>query len=793
MIATLKQWKIERNVEDATREIGGSKQPKQEASSLSLLSALAWCFISLLAAVAIVEIKPPDTIPATAPQDEFSAERALSHVRAIAAVAHPIGSNADAVAREYLVAQLSAFGMNPQVATAIGIHNGFRVLIAGNTHDVIARLPGSANSRAVMLMAHYDSVPTGPGAADDAAGVAAILEAVRALRAGPPLKNDLIVLLTDGEEAGLLGGEAFVASHPWMKDVGLVMNFEARGNRGPSLLFETSANNASLINEVANAAPYPTGSSLFYALYKLLPNDTDFSEFRTEGTPGLNFAFGGHLEAYHSWLDRADNLDTASLQHQGSYALALTRQFGQMDLNKLKQQTGDDVFFDWLGYNLIAYSQRWVLIGEAVATLLLVLTVALSVWRTQVKMGRLLWALSLCLVVVITIPVTMTAAAWLLLHLLGGRMLLGDTSANSFLLVGLTVMGAAIGCTVVARLRRRFNLQELSLAGLLVVCALSWAVALLLPAGSYLLFWPLLFTAIGLSVLGLLKAKSLRAQVFATLAGAVITILLFAPIAYLLYIFLTLNLVSVAAVGLLLGLFFIICTPLINLAAPQPLWRKVVLILLGSAGVFLGVGIVQSHSSAQHPRQDTLLYSLNADDNTAVWISYDNALDSYTAHFFPEGTSRNRPIPAFLTGSQRQVLVSPAPVVDLHPPISEIKADEQAGNLHKIRLNVRSQRDANYIVVRLDPSANLIALKISGRTMTLHSKSGSSPIFLYGMGTQGADLELTLNTPHSVSFWISDSSVGLPTTQRRASDIIAAQDSDETLVWRIYTLGGPAK
>ncbi len=398
-----------------------------------------------------------------------------------------------------------------------------------------------------------------------------------------------------------------------------------------------------------------------------------------------------------------------------------------------------------------------------------------------------------CIVVLLTVPMTMAAAGWLLLQFLGGRMIRGDAPANSFLLIGLTVLGAAVGCAVLGKLRRRFNLQELSLAGLVVVCVMSWTVALLLPAGSYVLFWPLLFTTIGLVVLSLLKAESLRAQVLGTLAGAGLAILLFAPIAYLLYVFLTLNLLSIAAAGLLLGIFFIICIPLIDVAALQPPWRIVVLLLLAGAGVCLAAGIVQSHSSVQHPRQDTLLYSVNADDHNAVWVSYENALDAYTEQFISGRTANRQPIPNFLTGSQRQVLSGPAPVVDLRPPISEIKADKQEGDSHNVHMNVRSQRDADLMVVRFDPSVKLISVKVSGRTMSLSPNSASSRILLYGMGTQGADLELTLTAPSSVSFWISDYSVGLPTTQRRPSNLIAAQISDETLVCRKYELGMAVK
>ena len=210
----------------------------------------------------------------------------------------------------------------------------------------------------MVLMAHYDSVSSAPGAGDDASGVASILEIVRALKHGPPIQRDIIVLFTDGEEPGLLGAEAFAHAHPWMKDAGLILNFEARGNRGPSLLFETSQNNQPLIHFVARVAPYPIGSSLFYELYKILPNDTDFTVFRPAGIPGLNFAFGEGLEAYHSPLDTPDHLSLASLQHHGSYGLALTRHFGQLDLKALRNSQGDDVFFDWFGSRLVTYSQQ---------------------------------------------------------------------------------------------------------------------------------------------------------------------------------------------------------------------------------------------------------------------------------------------------------------------------------------------------------------------------------------------------------------------------------------------------
>ena len=770
-----------------------TSSPQQEKRSTPpFASLLMWCLICLVAALAILGLKAPKATPATAPQNEFSAERALIHVRALSGAPHPTGSRANLAAREYVMAQLSGLGFNPQVATAIGIYNGSGTLIAGNTHDVVARLPGTANTGAILLMAHYDSVANGPGAADDGTGVAAILEGIRALKAELPLKNDLIVLITDGEEAGLLGAEAFVASHPWMKDIALVMNFEARGNQGPSLLFETSVNNARLIKEVAQSAPYPTGSSLFYAVYKLLPNDTDFTVFRAAHARGLNFAFGGHLEAYHSWLDTADNLDPASLQHHGSYVLSLVRHFGRMDMSTFEQQNGDAVFFDWYGSNLITYSERWVIPGEFTVTVLLALAIILGSRNGEVRMKRLLLAVLASLTILLIIPVVMAIAGWLVLKFQGGRGLVGDLPANSLLLIGLVLVGAALGGAAVGKFRKHFNPAELFLAGLVLTCILSWILALLLPAGSYLLSWPLLFTVFGFVLVRLTGRRSPRAWLLATITGAVVTILLFAPIAYLLYVFLTLNLLSIVAVGLLVGLFFNICMPVIDAAAPARPWRTIVLPLLVAATVCLGIGIMQSHPSVQHPRQDDLLYSFNADDHTAVWISPDNALDGYTSQFI-SATANRQPLPNYLAGSQRKVLSSPAPVLDLLPPISIIRADEQKGDIHNLLMHVQSPRDAEFIVMRFEVGVQPVSVKISGRTMSPGPNAAGLSLLLYGMGSQGADLDLTLKAPSGVSFWVGDYSVGLPTTQRRPPELIAGQGSDQTLVGRKYILKSPAK
>ena len=480
------------------KQDGIASKGQQDSVPPSLVEySILWGFIIALAILSIRALHAPQPLPATAPENEFSAERALIHVREIAAVPHPLGSPADAAARNYLVSQLTNLALQPQIFSSIGVDPTARLIIAGKTNDIVGRLPGTASGPAIILIAHYDSVYRAPGAGDDGSGVASILEILRAVKHSPPIQRDVIALFTDGEEAGLLGAEAFVHSHPWMKDAGLILNFEARGNHGPSLLFETSQNNKPLIEAVAHVAPDPIGSSLFYELYKILPNDTDFTVFRPAGIPGLNFAFGEDLQAYHSPLDTSDHLSLASLQHHGSYGLALTRYFGRIDLAALRNSRDDDVFFDWFGSRLVAYSQRWVLRGQILVTLLFAGALVLAFRHPEFSKRQFSLALLACFGILILLAAAVAAGWWLISFALAGHRIVGDCPSNLFLLSALLFFGACVGMFLVGFFRRRLGSQELSLAALSLWFILSWLLALEICSGSYLLFWPLLLGLLG--------------------------------------------------------------------------------------------------------------------------------------------------------------------------------------------------------------------------------------------------------------------------------------------------------
>ncbi|MBZ5520990.1 MAG: M28 family peptidase [Acidobacteriia bacterium] len=619
--------------------------------------------------------------------------------------------------------------------------------------------------------------------------MAAILETVRVVRAGPPLKNDLIVLIADGEEAGLLGSEAFANLHPWIADLGLIMNFDNRGNHGPSLLFETSPGNASLVRSVAHSGARPIGSSLAYGLFKLLPNDTDFTSFRPFAIPGLNFAFGEGLDAYHTRLDTADNLSAASLQHHGSYALTLTHHFGQMDLAKLPRNDNDAIFFNWFGGSLVFYSQRWVLPVEALATLLLLAGIALALRRKDVQFSRVLLALlpvtGLLLLAAGAMALLWTAISWLL----AGRHLDTDTPANALLLTGLALCGVLAGALFFHWIRRIFAAYELFAATLGFLCCCSWVVAVKFPAGSYLLFWPVFFGSIGLFVSGLRKAPSPAALIVASLPGTASALLLFAPVVYLVYLFFTLNVISVAVAGLFVGLALVLSLPYMNLLVPRSRPGLVLGILLTVAIAVLVRGATLSGHSSEHPAHDTVFYSLNADDSTAAWISYDPSLDRWSSQFFPAGARERRAAPQYVGGATFPVFSAPAPVQEIAAPVATIKSDEKDGDLHRLHLSVKSPRSAAAIYLRFPKEIRAVSAEIEGRSKPIGESPNPLRINLFGMADKEVDLKITLKAPAGLSFWLMDQSVGMPASgSTRPGDLMPWYGSDVTMVVRQYKL-----
>jgi len=331
--------------------------------------------VALLAAALLtwLQLEPPRPRPADAPADRFSAERAMADVRIIAHRPHPMGSPANQAVRDHLLRRLTELGLSPEVqaADAWMQRDGREpVLAGGRVENVVGVLPGRDRAApAVLLMAHYDSVPGSPGAADDAAGVSAMLEIARALQAGPQPARDVVFLFTDGEEVGLLGARAFFGEHALARRVGFVVNLEARGGSGRALMFQTGPGNAETVRLFARSAVRPMATSLSQFIYERMPNDTDFTVPAEAGIPGLNFAFVGRPFDYHSPTATPERLDRGSLQDLGAQALAATRTAADAEA---MPAAGRNAAYSQVAAWLIAYPPAvgWLILAGAALLLL---------------------------------------------------------------------------------------------------------------------------------------------------------------------------------------------------------------------------------------------------------------------------------------------------------------------------------------------------------------------------------------------------------------------------------------
>lgn len=764
---------------------------KYPAGILTFLFLMFWVFVSLYQA------NPPSAVSASAPAVAFSSGRAMTHVQTLAKQPHPMGSIEHGVVRDYIFNTVATNGLQPTIQTATAVNGkADSILVAGTTQNVVARLQGTNNTKAVLLSAHYDSRPQAFGASDNGAGVAAMLETLRALKSGPPLKNDVIFLFTDGEEDGLLGANAFIEEHPWAKDVGLVLNFDARGNSGPSMMFETSQSNGWLIQEFAKAAPYPVANSLSVELYRLLPNSTDFTVFNAHGLQGLNFAYIDGFASYHTLLDKSQTFDERSLQHHGSYALALTRQFGSVDLRQ--SRTPDRVYFDLLGLILVHYSKIWVLPLAVFALLLFVALVVIGLkFRILTVPGIGLGCVAFLSAAVLVAG--FEKLLWALIFKLryaGEFRPPGVTYYTSLYVIGFAVLAVAITLLVYNLFRKKTSWENLAAGALVWWVILMLLVSFFLPGASYLLTWPLIFSTAGFVGYCVLKSRGRREGfgIVFLLAGAVPGLVLFVPLIYQFFIGLTLNWTGLIAIVILLQLGLLV--PQLTIMTRDRKW-----LLSGAAALvgvcFIAAPFLMTGVSAQHPKFNSIFYAFNSDTNQAWWASMDPKPDEWTSKFLSAQPPRG-PLVGFFP--QDRLLQNAAPLVPLSPPQVDVINDEKNGDVRTLRLRLKSTRAAAVLSLYTDSKVEILSASLNdeqldqNNTAMLRRNKGIWNMHYVGIPPEGVLLALTLKTSEPLKLRVVDQSYGIP----QIPSLPARPDymipwwpntlSDTTLVSKTFTL-----
>ncbi|WP_166482229.1 M28 family metallopeptidase [Scytonema sp. UIC 10036] len=747
------------------------------------------------------QLKPPVAVPTSAPVLEFSSGRAMKHLEAIAQKPHPIGSSEHTIVRDYIVKQLTDRGLKPEVQKTTVVNSRWGTpFVAGTVHNILAKLSGTDNTKAVLLAAHYDSVPNGSGASDDGAAVAAMLETVRALKVYAPLRNDVIFLFTDGEEPGLLGAKAFVDEHPWAKDIGLVLNYEARGNSGVSIMFETSSENGWLIEEFAKASLHPVANSLTHNIYKLLPNDTDLTMFKAAGLPGFNFAYLNGVVHYHTSSDNLENIDERSLQHHGDYALSLTRHFGNLDLKDTKRS--DAVYFDILGLTLIHYPDIWIAPLTVFVVLLFVGVMTLGLRRKQLTFSGTVLGFLAFLLSILSASVIVTVTWWMICTLHDGYKLFpqGDTYNSYYYMVSFIALTIAIISGLYVWLRKKVSVQNLTVGALLWWLILMVLSSVFVPGASYLFTWPLLFSLLGLGFIFASKPQnSVLGKRFAVLSLCAIPgIILLAPTIYLIFIALTLELSGavMVMVVLLLGLLI----PLLSLMATRNKWLLPTVSIVVSL-TFIVLGSLTAGFDAHHPKPNSIFYGLNTDTEKAIWASADKKPDEWTSQFLSQDTEKAK-LAEYLPTVSRKFLKSQAPVVLLTAPNIELLSDNTTDEVRSLRMRITSPRQARVLRVYIDSSTKILAAAINGKRIgnndrLAHAEPGKQwGLHYYALPQEGIELTLELKSSQPLTIRTVDQSDGLPqipgkSFQKRQNYMMATAFgsgvSDSTLISKSFT------
>ena len=752
------------------------KEDKKVKSASTLLFALV-----LLAGAVFASWKglnPPAPIQSAGPLT-FSANRAMSTLSLFLGDGspHPTGTASNAAVRERILAQLKNYGYEPHVQSAFTCSSSGA---CAQVNNIIAELPGQS-APYVLVAAHYDSVGAGPGASDDGAGAAAVLEIARALKSAPKLRHSVIFLIDDGEELGLLGAKAFMEQHPLAREIHWAVNMEARGTSGPSLMFETSPGNKDLIRLYGKAAPHPVANSLLYEIYRSLPNDTDFTIFKAHNIEGFNLAFIGDAAQYHRPGDSIANLSAASLQDQGNHALSLALALANgTDAPKV---TENAVFFDVMGLALLSWPARMTLfiVGLAFAFIAFA-TVSLrkrqKLTASSLLRGAATW---LC--------VTGAAAfSSILLYVLLGRTGALATGWGAHPLpaaVAFVALAVSIATTGARYVVRREIIWPFLLANAAIFALLSLAV---FSSGTVYIF---LLPAISAGFALALTSRHANADGMAMQLAAVLPVVIVALVwtAMLRLFFDGLGTLSLPIVAVFSAVMIV---PLFTCGTPEILRR----IVIGSA-VVAAIGAVSLYAfprySEQAPFPVSIVLHEDAGSGATQWVLTARSFDRSLQPMLQDAGltfTRTKPYP----WAPWPMFTAPGSRLELPAPVLESMQVHHEQDYLGVSGRLRSPRGATQAELLFPPGTKLASASVAGVPVPI-SPAGLRlgpdqwRRLICVLPPEGVDISFVIDSQHAGETYIEDESFGLPEAGRRLAltrpkAAASVQNGDATVVSR---------
>src|SRR5690554_494665 len=704
-----------------------------------------------------------ETVSAT----EFSVHRALGPLEQIAKAPHYVGSEAHADVRKFLIGELRKLGLEPHIQEGFSLNPVSKTL--NKPVNIAARIEGSENGKALLLLSHYDSAATSSyGASDDGVGLVTILEGVRAyLASGKKPKNDIIILFSDAEELGLDGAKLFVNEHPWAKEVGLVLNFEARGTSGPSnMIVETNGGNSKLIKEFIKANPeYPVASSLMYSVYKMLPNDTDSTIFREDGDiDGFFFAFIDSHFNYHTANDSMYFLDWDSLKHQGSYLLPLLHHFAVVNLSEIKSDQ-DNVYFNFPLVKMVNYPFSWIIPMLIRAILLFFALIFYGIYIERLK-ERAIAIGFLTLLLSLTISGLLGFFGWKLLLVLYPQYLeiqQGFTYNGHWYIAFFVFLSLAITLAVYKKFNSKYNEPSLYVAPLFFWLLINTAVAIILKGAAFFII-PVFFGLISFFVILRQEHPNL---LLTTLLG-VPAIFIFAPLIQFFPVGLGLNMLVLSA-GFTVLLFGLLL-PIFSYYKMKNLLSGLSFLMAMS---FFIVAHAKSDFTVERKKPNSLVYYNDVDAGKTYWLTYDKQVDEWTQKYLgenPENATNYLDEAAYSKYGISYTYAAEAAQKAI--PDFEVVLDEDTlvNNLRNVHFTIVPKRNVNKIDLYSTKDVSFHSLAFNGKEASVESSDkmyrgtkNAALVRYYVSNNDSLKVKLTAEKDSPISFRVMEYSFDLMT------------------------------
>lgn len=690
---------------------------------------------------------------------EFSTDRALQHVKEISKEPHGVGFPAHKTVRNYITTELQKLGLETS------LQEGYTAGDWGNlskAENVLARIKGSESGKALLLLSHYDSNPhSSLGASDAGSGVATILEGVRAfLKTNTTPKNDIIILISDAEELGLNGADLFVDKHEWLKDVGLVLNFEARGSGGPSyMLMETNRGNSKLITEFIAANPeFPVANSLAYSIYKMLPNDTDLTVFREDGDiEGFNFAFIDDHFDYHTQIDNYERLDRNTLAHQGSYLMPLLTYFSNADISNLKS-LDDNVYFNVPFFKMVSYPFSWI-IPMLVIAILFFIVLLVSGFRKKVLNGKDILKGFIPVLFTIIVNGVVGYFSWQFLKwlypsykdILHGFTYNGHAYIFAFTLFSL---GTCFYAYYKFKVIKTANLLVAPFVIWIIICGL---VSVYLQGAAFFII-PLYSFLVAFYV----HINQKNPNPFLLVFLGIPALFIFAPFVKMFPV--GLGLKMLVATTLLTTLIFFLLLPLVTKYRKKGALAFLSFLLFAG---FMASAHMNSGFTNDRPKLTSLLYVLDTDENKAKWATYEHRPSDWTSQYITKkvaDTLLSKKTISSKYGSNF-TFTNEAPLKNVPKPTIEVQLDTVVNNIRSVHLCITPKRPINRLEVFTN-DVDIVKADVNGIELSEHflkNRYGGRLITHYISDKNYTDIVLELPVEQELELTIYEASNDLLT------------------------------